>query len=227
MEARDARDDATTALVNALGGQVTALSNSVDTMRVKMDAGDAVLDALVRSHEAEGNLINVLTEGMTNLSGRMDGLTEKVGGLTNDIAEVKGGHAHSTMLRKAVLIADALDCQLIAEVDPGALLAFANVAKGDGASTSDVDSFKNADMVLHVINNADSIPGYIAVEASFTVDGNDIRRAARNVGYLEKYTGLKSLAVVAGVDVLQDAQARIDRGEAHLYPIPRRELQPD
>ena len=47
----------------------------------------------------------------------------------------------------------------------------------------------------------------------------------RNASYLQKYTGVTSYAVVAGIDVLQDAQAEIDAGNALLYRIPARELQ--
>ena len=125
-----------------------------------------------------------------------------------------------------LLVADALDCQLIAEVPQGVLLGFAKIAKAYDEPHNDVQSFKNADMVLHVMNS-DNQPGYIAVEASFTVDGRDVTRAARNACYLQKYTGLPSYPVVAGVDILQDAQDRIGEGEAQLYRIQRRELQPE
>ena len=80
-------------------------------------------------------------------------------------------------------------------------------------------------MILHVLS-PDNHPGYVAVEASFTVDCRDITRAARNAGYLNKYTGLPSYGVVAGVEVLQDAQKQIESGTVQLYRIQRRELQP-
>ena len=156
----------------------------------------------------------------------MDANNGKLDGIKNDIGEVKGGHARSAMLSNAALIADALDCQLIAEVPRGVLLGFAQVAEVDGQPRNEVESFKNADMVLHVMN-ASNHPCYIAVEASFTVAGHDVSRAARNAGYMYKYTGLPSLAVVAGVDVLQDAQELIDQGGAQLFRIQRRELQPE
>ena len=49
----------------------------------------------------------------------------------------------------------------------------------------------------------------------------------RNAGYLQKYTGIQSHAVVAGVDVLPDAQALIHQGDAQLYRIRPGDLQPE
>ena len=36
-------------------------------------------------------------------------------------------------------------------------------------------SFKNADMVMHVLDDKGQ-PAYVAIEASFTVDSNDVSR---------------------------------------------------
>ena len=74
-------------------------------------------------------------------------------------------------------------------------------------------SFRHADLLLYRWES-DGQPCYVAVEVSFTVNAHDVRRAARNADYLQKYTGIPAHAVVAGVDVLQEAQARIELGEA-------------
>ncbi len=233
---------------------ISALQKSFDGLKAQVDAQNLSLQYVVKAQEASAAAYKVMAEGITDLNSkftglstrvdgltdrvdgltnrvdgltdRMDGLTDKVDGLTDDIAEVKGGHARSAMLRIPALIADALDSQLIAEVPRGVLLGFAKVAEAYGEPHNDVQSFKNADMVLHVMN-PDNQPGYIAVEASFTVNGRDVARAARNASYLQRYTGLPSCPVVAGVDILQDAQHRIDQGNAQLYSIQRRELQPE
>lgn len=155
----------------------------------------------------------------------MGDANRKLDGIRTDLGEVRGGHARSAVLRNAALVADALDCRLISEVPQGVLLGFAKVAQDDGEDPGDVESFRNADMVLYV-SNTQGRPLYIAVEASFTVADGDVTRAVRNAAYLQKYTGLPALAVVAGVEVLDGVQDRIDREEVHLYRIQRRELQP-
>ena len=202
---------------------VDAIRDYVDALKTQVDAQKLLVQSVADAQKASAGVFNVMAEGINSLNPRMDGLTAKVDGLTNDIAEVKGEHARSAMLRSAPLIADALVCQLIAEVPKGVLLGFAKITEANGEPHNDVESFKNADMVLHVMNSVNQ-PGYIAVEVSFTVDVRDVTRASRNAAYLQKYTGLPSYSVVAGVDVLRDAQDRIDQGEAHLYRIQRREL---
>lgn len=209
-EASDARLDALEDYVKALRGQVDAqegLVNSVSDVKV-----------------ASTDVMDVLIEGINDLTPRMDAMGITLGGIRNDLGEARGGHARSAMLRNAALVADALDCRLISEVPQGVLLGLSKMASASGESPNDVESFRNADMVIYV-SDAQGRPRYIAVEASFTVDDRDVSRAVRNAGYLQKYTGLPSDAVVAGVEVLQDAQDRIDQGEARLYHIQRRELQ--
>ena len=166
------------------------------------------------------------TAGFNAMAGKVDGLTAKMDGLTDDIAMVKGGHAIAAMHRNAALIADDLSCQLIEVLPQVVVVGFAKVAADDGEPPGEVDSFRHADMVMYG-RGANGHPCYIAVEASFTVNANDVRRAARNAGYLQKYTGIQSHAVVAGVDVLPDAQALIHQGDAQLYRIRPGDLQPE
>ena len=150
----------------------------------------------------------------------------KLDGIRNDLAEVRGEHARSVVLRNAALIADTLNCRLISEVPQGILLGFSKIARADNEPSGDVESFQRADLVLYVSDDQER-PRYLAVEASFTVDDRDINRAVRNAGYLTKYTGLRSDPVVAGVEILPEAQARIDKGEARLFRVDRRALQPE
>ena len=164
------------------------------------------------------------TKRFDSLNGRFDGLSEKVDGLKDDIALVKGGHARNEMRRNASLIADDLGCTLISEMSQGVIVAFAKVATDNGVASNEVESFRNADMVM-LVQDANNKPGYVAVEASFTVDGNDVRRATRNADYLHQYTGMPSYAVVAGVDVLPEAQQQVDQGNVSLYRIAKRDIQ--
>ena len=65
----------------------------------------------------------------------------------------------------------------------------------------------------------------LALEASYTVASNDIRRAVRNAGYVNALTGLSAYAAVTGVQILPEAQAEIDAGQVLFYQIPAREMQ--
>ena len=211
----DARDDHADAVVEL-----------VQALKARVDAQDIVVGSIAKAHEVEANVISVLGEGITDIGGRVDTLGGKIDGLMNDVALVKGGHAVNAMRRNAALIADDLGCHLIEELPQGVVIGFAKVAADDGEPANEVDSFRHADLVLHV-RDTKGHPGYIAVEASFTVNANDVRRAVRNAAYIRKYTGVASYAVVAGVDVMPEAQELIDQGEAYLYLIRPRDLQPE
>ena len=159
------------------------------------------------------------------ISAGVAGTNDKLDGLKVDIGLVKGGHARNEMRHKASIIADDLGYQLIEELPQGALVALARVAFANGIAANEVESFRNADMVM-MVQDASNQPGYVAVEVSYTVDGNDVRRAMRNANYLQQYTGIKSRAVVAGVDILPEAKQQADAGNVYWSEILRREIQP-
>lgn len=210
----------------SLKGELDALKTYVDAINAKVDAQNDVVDAVAKAQEAWVNLGNIADGWFQDLDAKVNEVGPKLDGIRNDLATVRGGHAHSAVLRNAALIADALDCSLISEVPKGVIIGLAKIAASDGEPTNEVDSFRNADLVLYVTDE-EGRPAYITVEASFTIAPNDVRRAHRNAQYLNRFTGLTALAVVAGVEVLPAAQRLIDRGDAHLYPIQRTLLEPD
>ena len=156
---------------------------------------------------------------------RLDSSNKKLDGLADDIGLVKGGHARNETIRNASLIAHRLGYQFISELRQEALIGFAELAKSNGIADNEAESFAKADLVM-IAQDANNQPGYIAVEVSFTISDNDVRRAVRNAEYLHKYTGIRSHAAVAGVDILSDAKQQVDSGKVHWYEIPIRDIQP-
>ena len=176
--------------------------------------------------------VTVLADGQQQLNARLDGTNKrldgtnkKLDGLMDDIGLVKGGHARNETIRNASLIAYRLGYQLISELRQEALIGFAELAKANGVADNEAESFAKADLVM-IAQDANKQPGYIAIEVSFTIDGNDVRRAIRNANYLRKYTGIQAHAAVAGVDILSDAKRQVDAGKVHWYEIPKRDIQP-
>ena len=128
------------------------------------------------------------------------------------------------MLQNLSRITQELGFSLISPVPQDSVIAFSRAAAAQGIAPNEVESFRNADAVLNVLAS-DSRPGYLAIESSYTVDSNDIRRAVRNAAYLKDLTGLEGYAAVVGVNVLPEAQAEIDAGSVPYYEIQPRELQ--
>ncbi len=191
-----------------------------------------VVEALSDGVATLTGVVTTISDGQKQLNAKLvgtnkklDSTNKKLDGLMDDIGLVKGGHARNETIRNASLIAHRLGYQLISELRQEALIGFGELAKADGVPGNDAESFAKADLVM-IAQDANKQPGYIAVEVSFTINGNDVRRAVRNADYLRKYTGIQAHPAVAGVDILPDAKRQVDAGKVHWYEIPIRDIQP-
>ncbi len=189
----------------------------LDHILAAVHAVDAKVDVVDAKVTEDRKAINVLTAQMAELEQKFDGVRD-------DLAMVKGGHARNAMRQNLSRIADEFGFLFIAEMPQQAVIEFSKVAASQGLGQGEAESFRNADMVVHV-RDAKGEPGYLAIEASFTIDGNDVRRANRNALFLHQYTGLPAYGAIAGVEVLPDVQEDIDGGNVLFYSIRPRELQ--
>ena len=222
----------------ARDSRVDSFRELIDAVSARMDASDVRVDAVIKLEAAAEGVIDVVNQGliewMTKLEsfeGKVDGLQSmfeelgaKFDGVRDDLGLVKGGHARSAMVNNLPRIAAEFGFQYIAAMPQTTVVEFANMARALGEEQSQVASFRNADMVMHVLDDKGQ-PAYVAIEASFTVDSNDINRAVRNAGYLTRLTGLPAFPAVAGVAVMPEAQEEVDTERVFLYKISPRELQ--
>ena len=169
--------------------------------------------------------LDLAIKRLDNNDKRLDNTNKKLDGLMDDISLVKGGHARNETIRNASLIAHRLGYQFISEMRQEALIGFAELAKGNGVADNEAESFAKADLVM-IAQDSNNRPGYIAVEVSFTVSENDVRRAMRNADYLHEFTGIRAHPAVAGVDILPEAKQQVDAGKVCWYEIPKRDIQP-
>ena len=175
--------------------------------------------------------LNGKIEGVANdLNGKIDGvandLNGKIDGMRDDISMIKGAHARNEALREPGKIAHSLKHTYIHEVGQDALQQFGDRAASElNASKSDAESFINADLVM-MVNDQNYHPMYMAVEASYTVHPRDVERAVRNAGYMHKLTGVPSHPVVAGVEMMPDAESLAADYKVDWYQIPPRDLEP-
>ncbi len=142
------------------------------------------------------------------------------------LAYLRGAHAINAAQRNASLIADDMGYQMILQLPREELIGFSNMARGVGKPEGDVKSFREADLVL-LARDDSGHPTYIAVEASYTVSGRDIRRARRNAEYLQELTGLSAKGAVAGVEIAQGREQNAITDGVHCYHIPVRDLESD
>lgn len=226
--------------------RVDAIENYIDALRAQVETQGNAIDAVVKSHEAQARQLNVLSDGITGLNSRMDkfdarmdrfesrmdgidsrmdGFDSKLDGIRDDIGLVRGGHARNAMRQNLGKIVDQFGFKLVSPVPQESVVAWSKAVTSDnGISSGDADSFGNADMIANVLDS-DGRPSYLALEASYTVANNDVRRAVRNAAYLNTMTGLEAFTAVAGVQVLPEVRAEIDAGQVRFYQIQARELQ--
>lgn len=149
-----------------------------------------------------------------------------VGTLKNQIADVRGRIVYDIARAEAPFLADDMGFNYVATLSRNNLQKLIQSVDTSAITRQNLQSFRRADLVIRAVNS-DGTAIYIAVEISYTVDGNDIRRARRNAEYLTRLTGVPAVAAVAGVIIDPHVQDLIDDGELYWYEIPMGDLQPE
>ena len=178
-----------------------------------------------RLGEVEGRLGEV--EGQVKqLRTDVDARGRQLDQLRTDVAPIKAAHVINAARRFAYRIAEVQGLEFVDIVEPQDLGAMVRSSDTHDISDGDLDSFRDADMVLRA-NGPDGSACYVAVEASYTVNGRDTRRAIRNAQFLTRFTGLRAYAVVAGLrrdDRIGDA---VDSGTVAWFKLRSRVLEVD
>ena len=138
--------------------------------------------------------------------------------ISEELSTLKGGYAVNTALSSAPRIANDLGYQFVSQVPWQEISAFANLAAAAEESENEVQSFRNADMVL-LVQDSYGQPHYLALEVSYRVAADDIRRAKRNADYLQRFTTMPSLGAVVGVIVTQSVQHEADDNNVKWHRI--------
>ena len=154
-------------------------------------------------------------------------LTASVAGIRRDLAPIKGAHARNGALRSTRRIARTVNCRQQEILDQDILSDMVEAGDTSGILPGEIRSFENADIVILAADRDNGEARYLAVEASFTANLDDVRRAVRNAGYLTRFTGHSATAMVASVNVNPGIQPDIDSGRVVWYEIESRHLEPD
>ena len=117
--------------------------------------------------------------------------------------------ARETALRETRRIAIANNCRQIRLLDDE-LFDFRESNDAAGIAPEDKRSFVAAEIVIEAERRDTSETCYVAVEVSFTDHEDDIRRAARNTGFLTRFTGNAAIPVVAAAQVDPKVKADFD-----------------
>ncbi len=158
-----------------------------------------------------------LAEALARLEARQDRMQD-------DLGWIKGHIIYNIVRNDAGQIAREMGFVLERSLVRGDLMRLTERQDVFDLPRGTLRSFHRADLMMQV---ADEEGGqyYIAVEASFTVNRRDSRRAIRNAELMTRFTGLPAVAAVAGVRYDWELKDRIEFDQLYWYEIPSEDLE--
>ncbi len=147
--------------------------------------------------------------------------------IINDLSILKGAHARNVAMAQYDLIAEDMGLTAISMLSAEEIRNIARALRVSGdISRPDYESFRIADIIIEA-EDSEGNPCYIAVEASFTVNGRDTRRAVRNAGFLARLKDVPAWAAVSGIDLDERIRPMVDSGEVYWHQLSRHMLGAD
>ena len=168
------------------------------------------MEELARSHAQ-------LAEAMARMESRQDRMQDDLGWL-------KGRIIYDIVRDDAGIIAHEMGFVLEQTLVRADLMELTRGQNVSDLSRGTLQSFHRADLMMRVAD-AEGGQRYIAVEASFTVNGRDSRRALRNAELMTRFTGQPAMAAVAGVRYDWGLKNQIEFEQLHWYEIPSEDLE--
>lgn len=150
---------------------------------------------------------------------------ERLQRITDDLGVLKG-HAAGRMAREmSDDIAEHLGYEITQQLNGNDLRAMLRGSTAYDIPSSVRRSFYVADLVAKV-QDQDGNQLFMAVEASYTADERDTRRAVRNAELISHFTGMTAVPVVASLENDHAVQQLVDDGQVHWFQFQTQDLQP-
>ena len=199
-----------------------AILEAINSLRKEMQDGQTRLEAGQTRLEA----------GQTRLEAGQDDLWKEakearsdIKRLDNNVGELKGFQIMTLTLQKMQSHGSILGFKVAQYLTSNELGKLVQSSDTTGIEERDLDSFKRADIIIKAFE-ASGTPCYIAIEASYTVDKSDTRRAIRNAEFLTRFTKEPAYAIVSGVKKTKSVDQLIHAGMVEWYQIPKSKVKP-
>ena len=154
-----------------------------------------------------------LRAGQEELRTTVARIERNIQAIRDDIGPLKASHARNGARGSKIRICNALGLRLLGELSQRELADILYLTDTSDITSNELDSFLRADLFIKA-EDPDGGTHYIAVEASFTADERDTRRAIRNAEFLTRFTGMPTHAVIAGRRIDNRIHPIIERGLA-------------
>ena len=182
---------------------------------------DALKEGQVRLEEGQARLredVDALKEGQAMLQEGQDRLESGMQRIRDDIGTLRGEHARTITLREIDLLAFDMGVTITKILTLGEIASLARSSDTTGIPPNGLSSFIRADIIAEATYSSDR-PCYIAIEASFTINGRDTRRAIRNAEYMTRFTGEPAHAIVSGVHIDDRVAGLTQSGEVIWHQL--------
>ena len=170
-----------------------------------------------------------LTARVDRLTERVEQIAEQLAQLTadmnrrfnqvaDDLTRLKNTGTMTATHDQASLIPEEFGLRYLRVVSRLELVDLVSSHDTTGIRTGDLRSFRRADLIMEAADRYGELH-YIAVEASFTADSRDTRRAVRNAAYLTRFTGRPAKAAVAAHRIDWEIQPILDSGQVVWFQL--------
>ena len=191
-----------------------------DMIEVKADVADLKADVV----DLKADVAELKTD-VAELKTDVAEVKTDVAGLKTDVAELKGLATMGAAKERYDAIAYEMGLRPRRLLSIGDVFQLAAHEAASEYSPSDLESFKNCDMVIAAESPTEG-ECYIAVQVSRTVDHGDISRAIAHSQMASRFTGRPAYPVVAGMERAGVTERRLASGSVHWHRIPRSATQP-
>ena len=214
---------------------MTAINDIRDLLQIlreQPDWADQVRAVLLSQELLElPGRVAVLAATVETINQRLDRLEQDVADLKagqktiiDDVGFIKGRYAGDLAVMDAPDIAEAMGYEYRRTLTREQIREISRQGQGSVASNR-LLSFRHADLVIEAVQ--DSEITYIAVEASFTADERDTRRAMDNAALLTRFTGFPARPAIASVRNTDEVLSLIGDNRLHWHPLDHRHLAPE
>ena len=204
--------------IDSTNKRLDSIEAHLDQHDARFDAVDARFDAVDARFDAVDARFDQVDARFDAVDARFATVNGSIQKLRNDIAPLKAAHARNAAIDDAIAIASDLGLRRTKNLTRDEVWELTESVDTSGIPTNELRSFRRADLIVEATDKNDEVC-YVAVEISFTANGRDTVRAIRNAEYLNRFTGKRTYAAVAGLNRDNRVNEIFESGRAFWYQL--------
>ncbi len=207
-----------------LRADVTELKVGQEELRADVTELRADVTELKAGQEELRTDVTELKVGQEELAGRQTRLERSVDRLRDDIAPIKGRFAQNLAVEQSVVIALRMGLAYRSRVTQREMADLLGENDTSDLAANEIESLVLADLIFTAADANDEL-WYVTLEASYTADERDTRRAIRNAALLTRFTGNQARPVVASALIDDRIRGDVASGGVFWYALDETEFR--